>query len=41
MKVEYKLRVETEKNYLEKKYLLKELIQKEVFEKLEIIRRSQ
>lgn len=41
MNIEDKIRVQTEKDYLEKKYLVKELIKKEVFEKLEIIRRSQ
>jgi uncharacterized protein len=41
MNVKSKIRVETEKEYLEKRHLLKEMIQKEVFEELEKIRRSQ
>lgn len=38
--VQNKIRVETEKEYLDKRHMLKELIKKEVFEKLEKIRRS-
>ena len=38
--VQNKIRIETDKKYLEKKHLLKELIQKKVYEELEKIRRS-
>jgi predicted RNA-binding protein with PIN domain len=38
--VESKIKIETEKEYLEKRHSLKELLQKDVFEQLEKIRRS-